>query len=84
MTPKEKATRGLELLEESILDLLRVHPEGLGNRAIELQLGIASDRAGKQTGWLGWIILAGLLNKSQVVKEGRGAGARYRIPAEPD
>jgi hypothetical protein len=79
MSPKEKAARGLELLEESVLDLLRTNPAGLGNRVIERTLGIASDRAGKQTGWLGWMILAGLQNKNQVVREGKGTATRYRI-----
>jgi hypothetical protein len=79
MTPKEKATKGLQFLEESILDLLLSHPEGLSNTEIERRLGIASDRAGKQRGWLSWSVLSGLLNKQQIVKEGEKAKARYSI-----
>ena len=69
----------MQLLEESMLELLHGHPEGLSNTAIERKLGIVSDRKGKQKGWLSWSILSGLLNKNQIIKEGEKTKARYRV-----
>jgi hypothetical protein len=81
MTPRQKASKGLELLEESVLDLLTNHPEGLSNSVIERELGIESDRNGEQRGWLCWSVLSTLISKKRIAKQGERARARYRLLA---
>jgi hypothetical protein len=81
MTPREKAKAGLRLLEQSVLDLLKEHPEGLTNSEIEHALDIASDRNGEQRGWLSWSVLSGLMNQGRISKQKQQGRPSYRIAA---
>jgi hypothetical protein len=49
---KTKATMGLALIKEAILDHLEAHRDGLRNAELAHGLGLESDHAGQQRGYL--------------------------------
>ena len=69
--PREKAKRGVSLLKESVLELLKDNPEGLRNVEIASRLDIHSDFLGNQKDYFSWSILGLLVNEKKVVKKGR-------------
>lgn len=71
METKEKAQKGLSLLKESILGLLKEHPNGLQNVDIATKLAIRSNYLGKHEGYFCWSILGLLLNEKKIRKEGK-------------
>lgn len=75
---ERKATEGLRLLEDAIVELLARHPEGLTNSQISRELDIGSDYQGHHKGYLSWSIMGLLLNSNRVEKHGR----RYRLPGQ--
>jgi hypothetical protein len=71
-TSVEKASRGLVLLREAILELLHAYPEGLRNTDIAKKLALESDHEGKQRDYLTYSILGLLLRDRKVEKVSRG------------
>ena len=76
-TSIEKASRGLALLREAILELLHAHPEGLRNTDIAKALDLESDHQGKQRDYLTYSILGLLLRDRKVQKLRRGSKTVY-------
>ena len=75
---RDKAERGLQLMQDAITDLLSEHPEGLTNAQIADQLGLTSDYQGHHQGYLSWSIMGLLLKTRRVEKQGR----RYCLRAQ--
>lgn len=74
---KQKATMGLALIKEAMLDHLEGHKEGLRNADIARDLGLESDHEGQQKDYLTYSILGLLLKECQVGKVKRGAKTYY-------
>ena len=68
------AQEGLKQIEEAILRLLAVNPQGLRNFEIADSLGLRSDSSGNQRNYLTYSVLGNLTEEGKVVKE----GIRYR------
>jgi hypothetical protein len=77
ITSIEKASQGLALLTEAILELLRAHPEGLRNTDIAKTLALESEHAGKQRDYLTYSILGLLLRERKINKVRNGANTLY-------
>jgi hypothetical protein len=71
MLPKEKAGRGLQFIQDAVIDLLSEHREGLTNAQIAKELGLHSDYQGHHQGYLAWSVMGLLLNAGKVEKRGR-------------
>lgn len=71
MKPYDKAQQGLQLLKESILELLAQKPNGLRNSEIAEELGIHSDYLGGQEDYLSWSVLGLLLKETKVIRKGK-------------
>lgn len=50
--PTARAKKGVHILEESVMELLKQHPDGLTNYAIAKALEIESDQEGRQKNYL--------------------------------
>jgi uncharacterized protein len=74
---KQKATMGLALIKEALLDHLEAHKEGLRNADLARDLGLESDHEGQQKDYLTYSILGLLLKECQVDKVKRGAKTYY-------
>jgi hypothetical protein len=74
---KQKATMGLALIKEAMLDHLEAHKEGLRNADLARDLGLDSDHEGQQKDYLTYSILGLLLKECQVDKIKRGARTYY-------
>jgi hypothetical protein len=68
---KDNAQKGLLFMKESILALLKNHPEGLNNSEIAKKLDISSDYQGGNKDYLSWSLLGLLLNEKKIKREGR-------------
>ena len=68
------AREGLKQIEEAILRLLAVNPQGLRNFEIADSLGLRTDSSGNQRNFLTYSVLSNLIEEGMVVKE----GIRYR------
>jgi hypothetical protein len=68
---KQKAERGLQLMQDAVIDLLSEHREGLTNAQIANELGLRSDYQGQHQGYLSWAVMGLLLNANKVEKRGR-------------
>jgi hypothetical protein len=66
--PAARAKKGVHFLEESIIELLKQHPDGLTNYAIAKTLEIESDQEGRQKNYLSWSILGRLMKQSLVTR----------------
>ncbi len=64
-TPKERASLGLDIIKDSISDLLAQHPEGLTNVEIATMLGLESNRGGHRN-FLTWTILGQMMAEGRV------------------
>ena len=71
MMSKQKAERGLRLVQDAVLDLLSEHREGLTNAQIANELGLQSDYEGHLQGYLSWAVMGLLLSANKVEKRGR-------------
>ncbi len=76
MKPQDKAAKGLELIEESILDCLEQHKEGVGNAAVASELGLQAT-PDKFTTTLSWVLLQLLERKNQTRSKGKGRARVY-------
>lgn len=74
---KQKATMGLTLIKEAMLDHLEAHKEGLRNADLARDLGLESDHEGQQKDYLTYSVLGLLLKECQVDKVKRGAKTYY-------
>jgi hypothetical protein len=74
---KQKATMGLALIKEAILDHLEAHKEGLRNADLARDLGLESDHDGQQKDYLTYAILGLLLKERRVDNIKRGAKTYY-------
>jgi uncharacterized protein len=76
MTPYDTAQQGLNLVKQSIIQLLEQHPEGLRNVEIASSLGLRSDHEGKQEDYLSYSVLGILMRSGIVLKTD---DSRYRM-----
>ncbi len=65
---REIAQKGLELIEEAIIRLLEINPQGLKNTQIADLLGLRSDFRGQHQNWLTYSVLGGLIAKGKVIR----------------
>lgn len=68
MTPKERAQAARSEIEEAILELLSVHPDGLRNVDVAEGLGLRSSRSDNHKNYLTWAILGGLAQQQRIKK----------------
>jgi len=74
----KQAQKGLELIENAIVELLRNNPE-LSNTDIAKKLNLRSSHEGKQRDYLTYSILGGLMVKGVVYKDKSGGKPNYRL-----
>lgn len=60
----EKAQSGLHQIEEAILGLLQVFPDGLGNAEVAKELGLETSGASGQRNYLTWSVLQGMVARN--------------------
>ncbi len=63
------AAEGLKLIKEAILDLLKKHPEGIGNSEIAKKLKLESDFQGKQKNYITYSVLGLLIKENKIITE---------------
>lgn len=68
MTPKERSDRAIDELKQAVMDLLDLHPDGLGNSQIAQALGLYSPTGGTQRNRLTWWLLSQLVENARVTK----------------
>lgn len=66
----DKAQEGLKLIYESILEILEINPEGLGNSQIAEVLGLESSHNGNSKNFLTYSVLGNLMKQDKVSKSG--------------
>lgn len=76
---QDRARGGRTMLEEAILDALREYPNGLYNNELARLLDLESDYEGRQTNYLTYSLLGGLLASGRVTKEKRAGRLYYSI-----
>ena len=76
MNPEDKAQKGLSLIKDAIIDLLRRYPKGLNNSQIAEELKIKSNYGSGHQDYLSWSILGELLNDKIITRKGR----KYFVP----
>lgn len=76
---RQKATMGLALIKEAILEHLEGNKEGLRNADLARDLGLESDHDGQQKDYLTYSILGLLLKECQVEKIKRGTKTFYML-----
>lgn len=77
VTPIEKASEGIDLVEKAILEYIGKHPQGVSNADIATALNLESNIAGKHKNYLSWSILGNLTNRKLVIKQGTHNKAVY-------
>jgi hypothetical protein len=78
---QQKARQARAVLESAIVDALEAHPGGLYNNELARLLDLESDYEGRQSNYLTYSLLGGLLAQQRVRKEKR-EGRTYYIKAE--
>ena len=68
------AQAGLHQIEDALMRLLAVNPQGLRNFEIADSLGLRSGSLGNQRNYLTYSVLGNLVDEGRVIKE----GIRYR------
>jgi hypothetical protein len=79
---KAKAQHARATLEAAIVDALGEQPNGIYNNEIARSLDLESDYEGRQSNYLTYSLLGGLLADGRVRKEKRD-GRTYYLKAEP-
>jgi hypothetical protein len=64
----QKSQQGLDLLYNSIIELLKMNPNGLSTTEVARKLGIQSDVNGSLKEYLSYSLLGNLMNKKIVEK----------------
>ena len=77
MMAREKAEKGLILLKEAILAFAALHPEGITNAQVAVELGLESDFEGNQQNYLSWSVIGLLVNEGKLRYELRGRSRTY-------
>ncbi|MFY0712773.1 hypothetical protein J1D01_03785 [Seonamhaeicola sp. NFXS20] len=77
MNPKEKSIYAVSLLKEAILEVIKQHPEGIGNSDIARSLHLESDFEGSQKNYLSWSIIGLLVNEGKVKYKKIGSRKLY-------
>jgi hypothetical protein len=72
----EKAYHGLKFLKDSILEFIRVNPNGVKNNEIAKYLNLQSDNNGRQKDYLSYSILGILMKENLIVKDEK---SQYKI-----
>lgn len=65
---KELAKKGNLLIEDSIVNLLKLHPEGLSNSEIAYELNLESSHEGHQSNYLTYSVLGNIMARGIVSK----------------
>jgi len=75
-----RAKKGVHILEQAIIELLKQHLDGLTNCAIAKILEIDSDQEGRQKNYVSWSLLGRLMKQSLVTrtKNADGKHVLYR------
>lgn len=79
MTRKDKAAAGRKLIREAICDVIRDAPEGLYNNQVARALDLESDYEGRQTNYLTYSVIGGLLEEGVLTKHKRGRLTVYKL-----
>jgi len=74
---QDRASQAREMLEEAILDALAQQPGGLYNNELARLLGLESAYEGRQTNYLTYSLLGGLLADGRVIKDKRNNRTFY-------
>jgi hypothetical protein len=78
MQPRDKAQQGLNLIYESIIELLGVHRSGLSHAQIAQRLGLEMSYSGGKN-YASQTILHQLVHKGTVEKIGERQSAIFRL-----
>jgi hypothetical protein len=71
MQLKGQCELALNMLYNSIIELLKSHESGLSNSEITHSLGLESSQNGKQKDYLAYGLLGNLMNAGKIKKSGR-------------
>jgi hypothetical protein len=77
MTPREQSIHAVELIKQSILAYLSVHPVGATNAEIAEELNLRSDFEGKSKDYLSYSLLGLLIREGKVYHEKIGNKRLY-------
>jgi hypothetical protein len=69
----------LEILYESIIELLKNYPNGLSNNDVTSYLGLESDQDGAQKNYLAYSLLGNLMSENIVEKFKDGRSSFYKL-----
>jgi hypothetical protein len=75
----EQSQKALDILYNSIIELLKNHPNGLTNNEITVALGLRSSQNGKQKDYLAYSLLGNLMNEDKVIKILRENRSCYKL-----
>ena len=75
---KKQAQLALEIIQNTILELLKKNPDGLRNSEISRQLGLESMHQGAQKDYLVYSILGQLLDQ-KLIEKTTGKPTLYKI-----
>lgn len=81
MTLEEQAQNGLTLLKEAIYELIKQHPNGIGNSDVSRMLNIESDFEGNQSNYFAYSIIGLLVNEGKVTHWKEGNRKYYKVIA---
>ncbi|NLK45053.1 MAG: hypothetical protein GX297_00095 [Treponema sp.] len=74
-----KAKKGLSEIENAIIELLKIHPNGLTNTEIANILGLSSIHEGGQKDYLTYSVLGNLMDRSVIIKDRSGNRPKYLL-----
>jgi hypothetical protein len=78
-SPSNKAQAALAHLEEAVVEILRLNPEGMTNAEIARQLGIETGETGEHRNMLSWSIVGRLIHSGKVERVSRGRKRLIRL-----
>ncbi len=79
MTPREQSVHAVQMLKQSIMAYLSLHPDGAKNAEIAEDLKLKSDFEGKQKDYLSYSLLGLLIGESKVHHEKIGNRRLYFV-----
>ena len=75
----KQSQEALKILYDSIIELLKKHPNGLSNNDITSYLGLESEQDGAQKNYLAYSLLGNLMVKNVVTKYKVGRSPFYKL-----
>jgi hypothetical protein len=75
----KQSQEALKILYDSIIELLKKHPNGLSNNDITSYLGLESEQDGAQKNYLAYSLLGNLMVKNVVTKYKVGRSSFYKL-----